>query len=61
MRKFFHLSAKLIANDSDIDKAFGWVHKSVMDKMKNSVSEDWIVKAIVENRIKIFEFEYMRI
>ena len=50
MRKLFDLSAKLIVNDSDIDKAFGWVHKSVMDKMKNSVSEDfwvWVYADII--------------
>ena len=32
MRKIFHLSAKLIVNDSDIDKAFRSIYESVMMK-----------------------------
>ena len=55
MRNFFYSSAKLIVSDSDINKAFGSIHESVMTKIKNYVIEDCIVKAIVEHGIKIFE------
>ena len=34
-RKIFHLSAKLIASDSDIEKAFKSKHQSIMTKIKN--------------------------
>lgn len=49
MRKIFHLSAKLIVNDSDIDKAFRSIYESVM--MKKG-----IVDTIMEHGITIFEF-----
>ena len=42
MRKTCHSSAKLIANDSDIDKIFGSMHESIMTIIKNSVSKDSI-------------------
>ena len=58
MLKIFHFSPRLIVNDSDIDKAFGSMHRSNMVKIKNSVSEDWIVKIIVKQTIKIFECYY---
>ena len=32
MHKIFHLSAKLIVNDSDIDEAFGSIHQCVIAK-----------------------------
>ena len=32
--------------------------QSVMTKIGNSVSKDWIVEAIVEHSIKIFECQY---
>ena len=51
----FHPSVKLIVNDPDIDKAFGSMYQTVMTKMKNSVSKNWVVKTIVEHRIKIFQ------
>ena len=41
--KFFHSSTKLIGSDSDIDKAFTSMHQSIMTKIKNYASEDWIV------------------
>ena len=50
MRKIFHLSAKLVANYSDIDKAFRSMHQSVMTKTKNFVSKGWIVKTIVRHK-----------
>ena len=53
--KNFHSSAKLIASDSDIDEAFKSMHQSIMVKIKNSDSEDWVVEAIVKHSIKIFE------
>ena len=34
-RKIFHSSAKLIANDSEIDEAFKSMHKSIMTTIKN--------------------------
>ena len=53
--KNFHSSAKLIACDSGIDEAFKSMHQSIMVKIKNSDSEDWVVEAIVKHSIKIFE------
>ena len=50
MRKIFHLCAKLFVDDSGIDKAFRTIHQNAMAKIKNYVSEDWIV----EHSIKIF-------
>ena len=47
MLKIFHSIAKLIVNDSDIEKAFGLMHQSAMEKINNSVSECWIVKTII--------------
>ena len=47
------MSAKLIDNDSDTDKAFRSMHDSIMRKIKNFVSENCIVKIIVGHDIKI--------
>ena len=55
MHKIFHSSAKLIANDSEIDKVFGSFHQSVMTRIKCFVSEDWFVKTIVKHSITIFK------
>ena len=49
MRKVFQLCAKLIVNDSDIDKVIGSMHQSVNTKIKNKFKEDWIVRTIVEH------------
>ena len=58
-RKIFHSSAKLIASDSDNDEAFKCMHESIITKMKNSASEDWvIIETIVKQSIKIFECQY---
>ena len=55
-RKIFHSSAKLIASNSCIDEAFKSMHESIMRKMKNYASEDWIVlDVIVKHNIKIFK------
>ena len=32
MRKIFHLTAKFIVNDSEIDTAFGSMHQSIKKK-----------------------------
>ena len=56
MRKIFDSSAKLIINDSDIDKAFGSMHQSVMIRIKNFVSEDWIFKTTAEHSSNNFEY-----
>ena len=36
------------------------MYQSIMMEIKNSVSEDWIVKTIVEHGIKIFECYFRR-
>ena len=41
--KIFHSCTKLIASDSDIDKAFISMHQSIMTKIKNYAYKDWIV------------------
>ena len=52
----FHSSAKLIASDSDIDKAFISMHQSIMTKIKNHDCKNWIVSdVIIKHSIKIFE------
>ena len=54
--KIFHSSAKPIASDSDIDEAFNSVHQSIMTKIKNSATEDWILlDVIMKHSIKTFE------
>ena len=60
MPKIFHSSAKLVANYSDIDKAFGSMHQSVMTKTKNFVSKGWIVKTIVKHSFNICQCQYRR-
>ena len=40
--KIFHSSAKLIASDSDIEEAFESIHQSIITKIENYASEDWI-------------------
>ena len=57
--KIFHSSAKVVASDSDIDEALKSIHQSIMTKIKNYVSEDWIVfDVIIKRSIKIFEGYY---
>ena len=47
---------KLIASDSDIDEAFKSMYQSIITKIKNYASEDWIVlDVIIKYIIKIFE------
>ena len=49
--KIFHSSAKPIASDSDNDQAF----TSIMKKMKNYASKDWIfLYAIIKHSVSIF-------
>ena len=52
----FHSGAKVIANDSDIDKTFKFIHQSIMTKIKNYACKDWIgLDVIIKHSIKIFE------
>ena len=45
-----------ILNYSDIDEAFKSMHQSIMTKIKNYASKDWIVlDVIIKHNIKIFE------
>ena len=54
--KIFHSSAKRIGSDSDIDEEITSMHQSNMTKIKNNISEDWIVlDVIIKHSIKIFE------
>ena len=53
MRKVFQLCAKLIVNDSDIDKIFGSMNESIMTNFKKSVNEDEILETTVEYTFKI--------
>ena len=48
----FHLSAKLITDESGIDKVFRPMHQSDMTKIKNYVSKDWIVKTLLEHVLR---------
>ena len=53
--KIFHSSAKLIANDPDIDEAFKSMHQNIMTKIKKFACEDRIVlDLIIKHSIKIF-------
>ena len=53
-RKIFDWIFKLIVNDSDIDEVFMSMHQSIMRKIKNYASEDWIVlDLIINNSIKL--------
>ena len=56
-RKIFNSCTKLIASDSDIDEAFKSMHQSIMTKIKNYASEDWIVleDVNIKDSIKIFK------
>ena len=55
-RKIFHSSTKLIACDSDTDEAFKSMHQSIITKIKNYASKNWIaLDAIIKHSIKIFE------
>ena len=47
--KIFHLSAKLIASNSDNDEASKSMHQSIIRKIKNSASENWVVETIVKH------------
>ena len=54
--KIFHSNTKLIASDSGIDEAFKSMHQSIMTKIKNYDSKDWVVfDVIIKHSIKIFE------
>ena len=54
--KMFLSRAKLIVSGSDIDKRFKSMHQSIMTKIKNYASEDWIVLHVnIKHSIKTFE------
>ena len=54
--KIFHSNTKLIASDSGIDEAFKSMHQSIMTKIKNYASKDWVVfDVIIKHSIEIFE------
>ena len=58
-RKIFHSSTKLIASDSDINKAFKFMHQSILTKIKKCAWEEWIaLDVIIKHSIKIFECYY---
>ena len=46
MRKIFHSSAKLIANDSDIDKAFESIHESGKTEIKKITAKIGFLKQL---------------
>ena len=58
MRKIFHSSAKLIANDSDIDKAFESIHENDKTEIKKNNSKDWIFETIVEHGLIFYSLFY---
>ena len=41
MLKIFHLSTKLVINDSDIDKAFRSMQQGLIAKIKNYINKDF--------------------
>ena len=54
--KILYLSTKLIASNSDINEAFKSMHQSIMTKIKNYASEDWIVlNVVIKHTVKVFE------
>ena len=54
-RKIFHSSAKLISSGSDIDELFKSMHQSIMTKIGNFTSKDWIViETIIKHNVNIF-------
>ena len=44
MHKIFHLNAKLVSNDSDIDKTFTLIHQSVMARIKKLLVKIGLLK-----------------
>ena len=51
-QNIFHLSAKLITDESGIDKVFGPMHQSDTTKIKTSVSKGWMVKTLLEHVLR---------
>ena len=55
--KTFHLSTDLTASNSGFEEAFKFMHQSIITKIRNYVSKDWIVLDVfMKNSIKIFEY-----
>ena len=55
IRKIYHSCDRLIASDSDVDKVFESMLQSIMTKLKNSISKDWIVETIAQHGVKVFK------
>ena len=55
--KIVHLSTKLFPSNADIDEAFISMHRSIMAKIKNYATEDWIfLDVIIKHSIKISRY-----
>ena len=55
--KTFHLSTDLTASNSGFEEAFKFMHQSIITKIRNYVSNNWIVlDVVIKNNIKIFEY-----
>ena len=60
IRKIYHSCDRLIASDSDVDKVFESMHQSIMTKLKNYISKDWIVETNAKHGVKVFKCYYRR-
>ena len=49
--KILNSSTKLISNDSEMDEAFKSMHQSIITKVKNYASENWIDETVVKHVI----------
>ena len=45
--KIFHPNATLIANFSDNDESFKFIHQSIITKMKNYANKNWIILDVI--------------
>ena len=58
--KIFHLSAKVITSDSEIDETVESMYQNIMTKIKNSSNTDLIaIKTIVKHSIKVFDLVFL--
>ena len=60
MCKIFHSSAKLIVNDSDIDKAFRPMYQSAMMKKKFLISKMGLLKRSLNMILRILSVNIVR-
>ena len=56
----YHSHGNLIASDSDIDRAFTFMHQKHCDENKKFAAKDWVFEAFVKHSIKIFECQYRK-